>query len=47
LDGAVAPVEVELGAGDGHEFKAVDAEALEVGQAVDDALEGVVELVDV
>ena len=41
---AIAPVEIEFDACHGHEFEAVDAETLEIVEAVDDAVERVVEL---
>ena len=43
---AIAPVEIKLDAGDGHEFEAVDAETLQIIKAVDDTVESVVELFD-
>ena len=41
---SVAPIEVELGAHHGHQFQAVDAQAAQIREAVDHAIEGVVEL---
>ena len=43
---AIAPIKIELDACDGHEFEAVDAETLQVVEAVNDAIESVVELCD-
>src|SRR5215471_19130641 len=43
---SVTPIEVELDTGNGHELETVDAQALQVIEAVGDAIEGVVELFD-
>ena len=40
----VAPVEVELAAGDRHQFQAIHAETLKIHQPFDDTVEGVVKL---
>jgi len=46
VERAVAPVEVQLRAANGHQFEAIDAETLQIGKAIDDAVEGVIELLD-
>jgi hypothetical protein len=46
VERAVAPVEVQLDAADGQQFEAIDANALQIGEAIDDAVEGVVKLLD-
>lgn len=43
---AIAPIKIELDACDGHEFEAVDAETLQIVEGVDDAIESVIELLD-
>src|SRR5215469_1380967 len=43
---SVVPVKIELGAGDRHEFQAVHSQALKICEAVYDAVESVVELLD-
>ena len=42
----VSPIEIELRAGDWHQFEAIDPKALEIDQPIRDAGEGVVELLD-
>lgn len=44
---AVAPVEVKLGAGHRHQLQAVDPQALEIRDSVNDSVKRIVELADV
>src|SRR5437879_1104880 len=42
----IPPIEVQLRTGDGHQFQAVDAETLEIGEPINDAVKVVVEFLD-
>src|SRR5437016_14671373 len=42
----IPPIEVQLRTGDGHQFQAVDAETLEIGEPINDAVKVVVEYLD-